>query len=280
MARLTDKVVFITGAARGQGRSHAVRCAEEGADIIAVDICSDLPDVGYTRTTDADLEETVRLVEATGRKIVARKVDVRDYAALADAVETGVVTFGGRLDVVSANAGIGSTFSRNHMHNLPLSTWEEMIDINLSGVWHTVKATVPHMIAAGNGGCVVLTGSSAALRGFANIGHYVTAKHALLGMMKSMTLELGPLGIRVNSLHPCNVDSDMLHNSAVYKLFLPETENPTREEFAEKAKALTALRVPWVEPVDVSNALIFLASDEARYITGVALPVDAGTTLM
>jgi (+)-trans-carveol dehydrogenase len=274
MGKLEGKVAFITGAARGQGRSHAIRLAQEGADIIAVDVCEDVDTVPYKGATEADLAETVKAVEALDRRIVAHKADVRDYAGLKAALDDGVAQLG-RLDIVSANAGI---FSTAPIAELSEDEWGQMIDINLSGVWRTCKAAIPHLIEGGRGGSIIITSSGAGLKGFSNLGHYVSAKHGVVGLMRSLALELAPHSIRVNSIHPTNVDTDMIQNDAMYRLFLPGSEHPTREQFAEVSQSLQALPIPWVEPVDISNALLFLASDEARYITGITFPVDAGIT--
>jgi SDR family mycofactocin-dependent oxidoreductase len=271
--RVQGKVAFITGAARGQGRSHAIRLAQEGADIIAVDVCEDVDTVPYHGATQEDLAETVKAVEALDRRIVASKADVRDYASLKSALDDGVAQLG-RLDIVSANAGI---FSTAPTAELTEEEWGQMIDINLSGVWRTCKAAIPHLIA-NNGGSIIITSSGAGLKGFPNFAHYVSAKHGVVGLMRTLALELAPHSIRVNSLHPTNVNTDMIQNEAMYKLFVPGSENPTREEFAAVSQSMQALPIPWVEPVDISNALLFLASDEGRYITGVTFPVDAGIT--
>ena len=275
MGRLEGKVAFITGAARGQGASHAVRMAEEGADIIAVDICRDYATVPYPMATEADLAETVKEVEALDRRIVATQADVRDYGAVKAALDDGVAQLG-RLDIVSANAGIAS-FGR--AEELPEQTWQDMIDTNLTGVWHAAKAAIPHLIAGGRGGSIVLTSSAAGLKAYANVAHYVSAKHGVVGLMRTLALELAPHMIRVNSLHPTQVDTDMVMNEFTFKLFSPDKQNPTIEDFGPASQAMNALPIPWVEPVDISNALLFLASDEARYITGVTLPVDAGTVI-
>jgi (+)-trans-carveol dehydrogenase/(-)-trans-carveol dehydrogenase len=274
-ARLEGKVAFITGAARGQGRSHAIRLAQEGADIIAVDLNEAVPGTGAPGATDADLAETVAAVEALDRRIVATKADVRDQGAIQEAVDDGVAQLG-RLDIVSANAGISSLPYLTH--ELPEETWQTMIDINLTGVWHTAKATIPHLIARGRGGAIVLTSSAAGLKAYANIAHYVSAKHGVVGLMKTLAVELAPHRIRVNSLHPTQVDTPMIQNPATYELF---TGNPnaTKEDFAPVSQGMNALPIPWVDPVDVSNALLWLASDEARYVTGVALPIDAGAVV-
>jgi SDR family mycofactocin-dependent oxidoreductase len=270
--RVAGKVAFITGAARGQGRSHAVRLAEEGADIIAVDRCADLASVPYPLATPGDLAETVRQVEALDRRIVARQADVRDQAALTAAVHDGLAEFG-RLDIVCANAGVNQPVPAKDMDS---GVWADIVDVDLSGVWRTCKAAIPHLIAGGRGGSVVLTSSAAGLKGYANIAHYTAAKHGVVGLMKTLAQELAPHRIRVNTVNPTQVDTDMIQNESMYHLFCPDIENPTREDFGAASAATILLPVDWVESIDVSNAVLFLASDEARYITGVALPVDAG----
>ena len=273
--RVAGKVALITGAARGQGRSHALRLAKEGADIIALDICRQIDTVPYPLSTPEDLEETARQVKELGQSVVTREVDVRDGEALIAAVNDGVAQLGG-LDIVIANAGIlsvGASFE------LSEQTWSQVIDINLSGVWRTTKAAVPHLIAGGKGGSIVLTSSIAGLIGQPGIGHYVAAKHGVVGLMKTLALELAPLNIRVNSIHPTNVDTGMIMNEATYRVFLPDDPHPTREKFAVPAGEMNALPVPWIQPGDVSDAVLFLASDEARYITGISLPIDAGAAI-
>ena len=274
MGRVDGKVGFITGAARGQGRSHAIRLAQEGADIIAVDVCEDIATVPYGGATEADLAETVKEVEALDRRILATKADVRDYDSVKAALDDGVAELG-RLDIVSANAGI---FSTAPTVELTEDQWTQMIDINLSGVWRTCKAAIPHLIEGGRGGSIIITSSGAGLKGYPNFAHYVSAKHGLVGLMRTLALELAPHSIRVNSLHPTQVNTPMIQNEAMYELFVPGSEHPTREEFAAVSQSMQALPIPWVEPIDISNALLFLASDEARYITGVTFPVDAGIT--
>jgi SDR family mycofactocin-dependent oxidoreductase len=271
--RLEGKVAFITGAARGQGRSHAIRLAQEGADIIAVDICAQVESVPYPMATPADLADTVKEVEALDRRIVATQADVRDFAAMKKAVDDGVAQLG-RLDIVSANAGICSF---DTLDKLTEQTWRDMIDTNLTGVWHTAKAAIPHLKAGGRGGSIILTSSTAGLMAMENLGHYVSAKHGVVGLMKTLALELAPDMIRVNSVHPTSVNTDMVHNKAMYDLFAPDLENPTREQVGERFQTLNALPIMWVEPVDISNAVLWLASDESRYVTGVTLPVDAGS---
>ena len=262
MARLEGKVAFITGAARGQGRSHAVRLAEEGADIIAIDIGS-----------PTDLAQTVKEVEALDRRIVASQADVRDSGGLTAALDDGVARLG-RLDVVVANAGI---VSFGTVEELTEQAWRDVIDVNLTGVWHTVKAAIPRLRAAG-GGSIIIIGTG--LKGKPNLGHYAAAKHGLVGLMQSLANELAPDMVRVNTVHPSAVDNDMIHNQALYHQLLPDHQGDiTRQEIEPVFQTLNALPIPWVESVDISNAALFLASDEARYITGVTLPVDAGASV-
>jgi (+)-trans-carveol dehydrogenase len=273
--RVEGKVAFITGAARGQGRSHAIRLAQEGADIIAVDLCAQVESAPYPMSTPEDLAQTVKEVEALDRRIVATQADVRDYGALKAALDDGVAQLG-RLDIVSANAGIASY---GRADELPEQTWQDMIDTNLTGVWHTAKSAIGHLKAGGRGGSITVTSSAAGLKGYANVAHYVSAKHGLVGLTRTLALELAPHMIRVNSLHPTQVDTSMIMNEPTRNLFSPDIEHPTIEDFRTASQAVNTLPIPWVEPVDISNALLFLASDEARYITGVALPVDAGTLI-
>ena len=276
MGRVEGKVAFITGAARGQGRSHALRLAQEGADIIAIDICEAIPENPYPPATEEDLAETVRQVEALDRRIVAEKADVRDFEQLKSVVDRGVAELG-RLDIVSANAGISGAFNRSE--DIPDDQWMNMIDINLSGVWRTCKAAIPHLKAGGRGGSIILTSSDAGLFAYENISHYVSAKHGVVGLMRTLALELAPDMIRVNSIHPTTVNTPMVNNDAVFKLFRPDLENPTVDDFKQAATVMNALPIAWVEPIDISNAVLFLASDESRYITGVPLPVDAGAAV-
>jgi (+)-trans-carveol dehydrogenase len=272
MGRVEGKVAFVTGAARGQGRSHAIRLAEEGADIIAVDIAGQIDSVPFPMATLDDLAQTVKEVEALDRRIVATRADVRDYDALKAAVDDGVAQLG-RLDIVAANAGIASYGAAVDLEE---QAWQDMLDVNLTGVWHTAKATVPHLRAAG-GGSIILTSSAAGLKGYPGLAHYVSAKHGVVGLMRTLANELAPDMIRVNSVHPTSVNTDMIHNKATYDLFAPDLENPTKDQLAERFQAMNALPIPWVEARDISNAVLFLASDEARYVTGVTLPVDAGS---
>lgn len=274
--RVEGKVAFITGAARGQGRSHAVRLAEEGADIIAVDVCKPIDNVPYPGSTPADLAETAALVKGLNRRIVTAVVDVRDYDALETAVNHGVAELGG-LDIVVANAGIGN--GGNRLDKISSEIWQEMIDINLTGVWHTAKAAVPHLISGARGGSIVLTSSVGGHKAYPHTGHYIAAKHGVIGLMRTFAVELGQHLIRVNSVMPTQVNTPMVMNDQTFRLFAPHKEHPGPEDFAPISQMMHTLPIPWVEPVDVSNAVLFFASDESRYVTGVALPVDAGSML-
>lgn len=273
MGQLDNKVALITGAARGQGRSHAIRLAEEGADIIAIDICDKVATTEYRGSTADDLEETARYVEKTGRRAVTAVADVRDLAALESAVSAGIDELG-RLDIVVANAGI---FSSAPLHELTEEQWDTMIDINLSGVWKTMRAAVPRLIEQGEGGSIILISSTGGLQGFPNFAHYVAAKHGVTGLAHTASNELGAHSIRCNSIHPTSVLTDMIDHEAMYKLFRPDLEHPTHDDFREACQSgMNVLPTPWLEPVDISNAVLWLASDASRYVTGIALPVDAG----
>lgn len=273
VGRVAGKVAFITGAARGQGREHAVRLAEEGADIIAVDVCADIDGVGYPGATEADLDETAALVEKSGRRIVTAKADVRDLHGLKAAVEKGVAEVGA-IDIVIANAGISGTPAPAAM--IERSAWQTMLDINLTGVWQTVAAALPHM--TNGGGSIILVSSMLGLRGGGYMAHYASAKHALVGLMHSLSNELAPQWIRVNSIHPGNIRTPMLDNEQFRRMMRPDLPHPTVDDAGEIVGQFHMLPKPLIEPRAVSNAVLFLASDEAQYITGAALPIDAGAT--
>lgn len=274
--RLEGKVAFITGAARGQGRAHAVRMAQEGADIIAVDICKQIESVLIPLSSPEDLAETADLVKNAGGRIHTAEVDVRDYDALKAAVDAGVEEFG-RLDVIVANAGIGNGGQTLDKTGEP--DWDDMIGVNLSGVWKTVKAGVPHILAGGNGGSIILTSSVGGLKAYPHTGHYVAAKHGVVGLMRTFAVELGAQNIRVNSVHPTNVNTPLFMNEPTMKLFRPDLENPGPDDMKVVGQLMHTLPIGWVEPEDIANAVLFLASDEARFITGVTLPVDGGSCL-
>ncbi|MDP7738632.1 mycofactocin-coupled SDR family oxidoreductase [Mycobacterium paragordonae] len=275
--RVEGKVAFVTGAARGQGRSHAVRLAQEGADIIAVDVCKPIvKNTTIPASTPEDLAETADLVKGLNRRIVTAEVDVRDFDALKAAVDSGVEQLG-RLDIIVANAGIGNggdTLDKTSEYD-----WQEMIDVNLSSVWKSVKAGVPHILAGRSGGSIILTSSVGGIKAYPHCGSYVAAKHGVVGIMRSFAVELGQHMIRVNSVHPTHVATPMLHNEGTFKMFRPDLENPGPDDMAPICQMFHTLPIPWVEAQDVSNAVLFFASDESRYITGVTLPVDAGSCL-
>lgn len=267
MGKLEGKVAFITGAARGQGRSHAVTLAAEGADIIAIDACADTKTAQYAMATEEDLKETVRLVEALGRRIVAVKADVREPEALKEAVSGGVDELG-RLDVVSANAGICTL---QEWDQVTPEIWQETIDINLTGVWNTCVAAIPHLIAAG-GGSIIITSSTAGRKGLPFFAPYVAAKTGIVGVAKSLANELGQQNIRVNTVHPTGVNTDMLGGLGGMQAIIEH--HPSVGSLYENT-----LPVETIDAVDISNAILWLASDDAKYVTGVELSVDAGCTI-
>lgn len=276
MQRLAGKVAFITGAARGQGRSHAVRLAQEGAKVVAVDFCGGkeaFPWMTYEMATSEDLAETARLVESEGGSVLALEADVRDLASLQGSLEAAMDRFGA-LHVVSANAGIspyGPETWLNDDHQ-----WDDVYRVNLLGVRNTCKAAVPAMIATGEGGSITITSSGAGLKGAYGLSDYCATKWGVIGFATSLAKEVAPYSIRVNVIAPGTVDTDMVQNPGLRKLFRPDLETPTKEDVAPVFREMSILDVPWVDPIDISNALLFLSSDEARYITGVVLPVDAG----
>lgn len=272
--RLDGKVALITGAARGIGRAQAVRFAQEGADIVALDVCGPIDTVLVPHSTPDDLDTTASLIREAGGRVHPEIVDVRDLAGMRAATDRGAARFGG-LDVVCATAGITS---RGMAVELDENAWRTMLDVNLTGVWHTCRAGAPHLIARG-AGSVILTSSIAGLRGLVGVAHYTAAKHGVVGLMRSMANELAPHHVRVNCVNPTNVDTPMIQNDVVSSAFRPDLDRPpTRAEFADAARSMNMLAVPWIDPLDVANAALFLASDEARYITAITLPVDAGAT--
>jgi len=287
---LAGRVAVVTGAARGQGRSHSVRLAADGADVIALDLCGEVATTDYGGANAADLDETARMVRALGVSCAPLPVDVRDLSALSGAVEQGLASLAGdgdsggarHVDIVVANAGIAGGAPIEFM---AAEAWQEMIDINLTGVWNTLKAVVPSILAnprlptnGGDGSASVILISSAngGWKAPPNLAHYASAKHGVVGMMRSLANELGPRGVRVNTVHPTAVDTDMIHNDFTYKLFRPDLESPGRDDVVELFRSYHSLPIPWIEPSDVSEAVAWLASDAARYVTGVTLAVDAG----
>lgn len=271
--RVVGKVALVTGAARGQGRAHALRLAAEGADLIVVDVPDAVDGLAYPMGTAAELAETADLARGAGARVVEFSCDVRNAEELTAGVAEGVTELG-RLDVVVANAGIaGVPFA---VQEIPDDVWRQMLDINLTGAWNSVRAAVPHLIESG-GGSIVITSSAAGMtRGYANIAHYAAAKHGTVGLMRTLAVELGPHGIRANTVHPTQVNTPMINNPATYRLFCPDVDEPTVEDFLPVSAGMHPLPTPWVEPEDVANVVLFLASDEARFVTGATIPVDAG----
>ena len=272
--RYENKVVFITGAAGGQGREHAVRFAAAGAKVIGVDICEGLPDCYYPLATEEDLAETVRLVEAAGGAMHAAKGDVRDLARLREVVREGVDRFG-RLDVIVANAGI---YSPSPTQFLTSEQWDETIGVNLTGVFNAVRAGMRRMIEQNEGGAIVITSSTAGLKGFYGCPAYNAAKHGVVGFMRSLALELAPNQIRVNTVHPTSVGTPMILNDSFPKLVSPEPDAGF-DQAAEFLRPQQPMDIAWLQPGDISDAVLWLCSEEARWVTGVTLPVDAGALL-
>jgi SDR family mycofactocin-dependent oxidoreductase len=278
MGLLDGKVAFITGAARGQGRSHAVLLAEEGADIIATDICQDVPEGTIVPlATKADLDETGRLVEATGRKVITGRADVRNFADLENAVAEGISAFG-KIDIVCANAGI--VYVANTWE-IPEEAWDAMIDTNLKGVWNTLRATLPSMLERGGGGSIIITTSNAAHVNMAGTAHYSAAKAGAAALARVLANELGWLksDIRVNCVEPTSVFTSMVNNEVMFKRFRPDLEQPTVGDVQHLFYGQNLLNIPWVDPIDISRAVLWLASDQSRYVTGISLPVDAGSSI-
>lgn len=276
MGRVEGKVAFVTGAARGQGRSHAVRLAEEGAEIIAVDVCHDIETIGYPMASPEDLDETARLIEKTGQRVVIAQADVREAAQLRTALDNGLAEFG-KLDIVVAQAGVAGMKGQP-----PLQAWCDVINTNLVGTINAIQVALPHLR---EGASIIATGSTAALMDTAKKDNpgadpggmaYVHSKRAIATYVHDLATELAPLGIRANVIHPTNTNTPMLQSEPMYRSFRPDLENPTRADAEPVFGVQQAMRIPFIEPEDISNAVLWLASDEARYVTGVQLRVDAG----
>ncbi len=277
---LAGRVALVTGAARGQGRSHAVKLAADGAAVIAVDVCAEIATTSYDGASRADLDATAAAISEAGGRATTAVADTRDTDALAAALVDGLdeLSDDGHLDIVVANAGIAGGAPITDMTS---AEWGEMIDINLTGVWNTVRVAVPAMLkppqhGGSQGSIVLISSANGGMKAPPNLAHYAAAKHGVVGIVRSLANELGPSGIRVNSVHPTAVNTDMIHNDFTYRLFRPDLDEPGRDDVVDLFKSFHSLPIPWIEPIDVSEVVAFLASDAARYITGVTMPVDGG----
>ena len=273
MGRLTNKVALISGVARGQGRSHAQRLAAEGVSIIGFDGLCTYDTVPYKQATQEDLDETVRLIEAAGGRIYAGRADVRDRAEIERIISAGVAEVG-PIDIVVANAGIG--INSRPFWEVSQQEWDDVVGVCLTGVWHTVSAAVPSMIAAGQGGSVIMTSSAAAIKAAPQLSAYIAAKTGVIGMMRSMANDLAPYRIRINCVAPTAVPTDFVLNDRLYQIFSPDSPEPNLEDAKKVMRSMHPLGEPWIETQDISAAVAYLASDEARFITGIVLPVDLG----
>lgn len=275
MGRVSGKVALVTGAARGQGRSHAIELAKEGAAIVATDVgVGTLPGVEYPVATSEELEETARLVRELGGRIIIAEADTRDADAVQAVVDAGIAEFG-YIDVVVANAGV---FTWGPAAELSWSDWHTVVDINLNGTWNTVRAVLPSMIARGKGGSIMMTASQIATRGQSNAVAYAASKAGIVGMMRALAAELAQHNIRVNTIHPSTVYSPMILNEPVYKVFRPDLENPGVEEMEAELRPFHMLPVAALDAIDISHAVVYLASDESRYVTSLRFAIDAGST--
>ena len=278
MGKVEGKVAFITGAARGQGRGLAIALAREGADIIAVDLCEQIDEVPYPMARKEDLATTVREVEALGRRIIARQADVRDAGALASVVSDGVAELG-RLDIVCANAGITGPYAPAESLAERARIFRTVVDVNLTGAYLTIEASKQAVIDSGRGGSVIITSSLAGLRALGAGGGYTEAKHGLVGLMRATAHQLAPHMIRVNSIHPSGVNTPMIINDVTFRMLRPGQDVTSKEDATTALGQTNLLPVPLIETSDIDNAVLFLASDDSRFVTGVALPLDAGAAI-
>ncbi|MCF8589861.1 mycofactocin-coupled SDR family oxidoreductase [Gordonia liuliyuniae] len=276
MADFDGKVVAISGAARGQGRSHAVRFAKEGARLVLFDICGQMSEVPYAMATKNDLDETVRLVQEAGAEVVSGVADARTYDEVAAVMQSGIDAFGSP-DVVVANAGIWS--EAGALWEMTPKDFRAVVDVDLIGAWHTFRAALPTMVDAGKGGSIIATISAAGLKPLQNIGNYVAAKHGLVGLVKTAALELAPHGIRANCVSPGNTNTPIFRNDAMKRLFVPDQDEPSDDVFLSRAAGMVPLGVPYMEPGDITEAVLWLASDHARYVTGTNISVDGGSAI-
>ncbi|MFZ9158512.1 MAG: mycofactocin-coupled SDR family oxidoreductase [Ilumatobacteraceae bacterium] len=273
MGAVEGRVALVTGAARGQGRAHAIALAAEGADVVVTDLCADIATVPYPLGTEAELAETVALVEATGRRCLAMTADVRDSDAMGLVVDAALDAFG-TIDICVANAGV-TGYGR--FHELDDQTWNDMIDVDLTGTFKTIRAVVPTMLER-RYGRIIATSSMAGRMGNANLAHYVAAKWGVIGMVKSLAMEVANKGITVNAVAPAAVDTPMLHNEAMYRLFCPDMDGPTREDVTPRYQAMNRLGVAWMDPSEVSRAVLFVAADAAGAMTGQVIEVSLGSS--
>ncbi len=274
--RFAGRVVAVTGGARGQGRGHALGFAAEGADVVLLDLCAPIESVPYRLPEVAELERTAREIEALDRRVFVERVDVRDETAMREAVAAAAGELG-RIDVVLANAGIVSAEPFLEMSG---QVWRDVIDVNLTGVFNTLQAAGPYLLEAAPGSSVCVTGSLGSVRPVDNLAHYTAAKHGVLGLMKAFAKELGPKGVRANAVLPTQVSTTMTVNDKVAEFFCPDAAEPTAEDLAAASERTHLLATAWTEIQDITDAVLFLCSDEARYITGAALPIDCGALLL
>lgn len=274
--RFEGRTVVISGGARGQGRSHALRFAAEGANVVVFDVCAGIDTAPYPLATRVELEETADAVRESGAKGFAEVADVRDAEQVQRVFDRAVAEFGS-VDVAVANAGIVQGGAR--AWEVDEAVFRTVLDVNVIGAWHVLKSGISAMHATGTRGSVIVTGSGASLKGLPNVGAYVTSKHALVGLVRTAAKEAAPAGIRVNLVAPGNVRTPMFLNDMIKALYVPDVPDATDDQLAERAAGGIPMGVPWVEPEDVSDAVLHLASDAARYVTGTVLPVDAGSTV-
>jgi len=273
VGKLDGKVALITGAARGQGRSHALTLAGEGADILAVDLVGQIGSVPYPMSKPEDLETTVKQVEALDRRILARQGDVRDPEAMQALVDDGIAEFG-HIDIVCANAGIAGL---GDALSMTPRQWIDMIDVNLNGVWFSIQPVLRPMIDQGTGGSIIITSSLYGVKAPpGNLVHYTAAKHGVVGIMRALAVELAPHFIRVNTINPTFVRTDMMQNDSMISVFVPDEEHPTQEQFENAMQAINVMPVPWIPPEDISRTVLYLASDDSRYVTGTTALIDLG----
>jgi len=268
---LSGRIAVVTGAARGQGRSHAQALAEAGADVVLTDICRDIDSVPYGLAGEDDLAETAQLVEKAGRRAVVVTADVRDRAAMEGVVATAIAELGG-LDIIVANAGICGF---GEMPTLTQAQWDDMLAVNLTGVFNTFRAAVPHLVGQGRGR-LIATSSGAGRTGTPNLSHYAATKWGVIGFVKSVALEVAAHGVTADVVCPATVDTPMVHNDALYGLFAPDIEVRTKDAVRPRYEAMNPMRVPWLDPIEISHAVLFLASDKASFISGETIEVSAG----